>query len=360
MPRLLSVGIIGSGFIAQYAHIPGWKRLSEEVELVVVCDIDRERAERSAEINDIPYAYGSVEEMLAHHELDIVSVCAPTCAHLECAVAALEAGANVLCEKPIAMNSFEAAEIINTAERCRKVLMVGQYQRFSPESQAAKRFIEDGLLGEVYYGEATDMRRRGIPGWGKFHIKGYSGGGPLIDSGVHRLDLVLWLMGNPAPVSVSGVTYQKFGKREDVAVTWGGEHAAVTWGGEYDRDQFDVEDMAVGLVRFENGASIIVRVSWAANVEDHFYSMRVLGTEGGLKSPPLTLFQELSGELVDIAAKWIPKVEKPHYEEIRHFAAVVRGDEELIVQPWQSLQVQRILDALYESAEKGCEIQIKA
>jgi len=350
MPKLLKVGIIGAGGIARYAHLPGWKRLSGEVELVAICDIIPERAERAAQEYDIPYAYASAEEMLAHHRLDIVSVCVPNCAHRECTIMALEAGANVLCEKPIAMNSAEAEEMIATAERTGKVLMVGQNQRFSAEAQTAKRFIEDGLLGEMYYGEATNMRRRGIPGWGVFHIKKYSGGGPLIDIGVHALDLVLWLMGNPDPIAVSGITYQKFGKRQDVATTWGGE---------WNRDEFDVEDMAVGLIRLENEASIVLRVSWAANVEDEFQGIRVLGTEGGLKHPPLTLFRELSGRIVDTSPKWLPKVEQSHFEEMRHFAAVVRGEEELLVQPWQSLQVQRILDALYESAERGQEVRIR-
>jgi len=162
---------------------------------------------------------------------------------------------------------------------------------------------------------------------------------------------VLWLMGNPDPVAVSGVTYQKFGKRQDVAVTWAGE---------WNREEFDVEDMAVGLIRLENGATIMLRMSWAANVEDDLHSIRVVGTDGGLKHPPFTLFRELSGKLVDISPKWLPRVEKPHYEEMKHFAAVVRGEEELIVQPWQSLQVQRILDALYASAEQGREVRIEA
>jgi len=351
MSELLKVGIIGAGGIAHYAHIPGWKKLPEEVDLVAICDIVPERAVRAAEASDIPHAYSTAEEMLAHHELDIVSVCVHNSAHRDCAITALEAGANVLCEKPIAMSRAEAEEMIAAARTAGKVLMVGQNHRFTPESQVAKRFIEDGVLGEVYYGEATTLRRRGIPGWGVFHVKKYSGGGPLIDIGVHGLDVVLWLMGNPEPIAVSGVTYQKFGKRQDVAVTWGGE---------WNRDEFDVEDMAVGLIRLENGASIVLRMSWAANVEDDLSSIRLLGTEGGLKDPPFTLFRELSGKLVDTSPTWLPKVEQSHYEEMKHFAAVVRGEEELIVQPWQSLQVQKILDALYESAERGQEVRIEA
>jgi predicted dehydrogenase len=350
MPELLKVGVIGAGGIARFAHIPGWKNLPEEVELVAICDIIPERAERAAEAKDIPCAYSSAGEMLAHHKLDIVSVCVHNSAHRDCTIAALEAGTNVLCEKPIAMNSAQAEEMIAAANKAGRLLMVGQNQRFASESRAAKRFIDDGLLGEVYYGETTTLRRRGIPGWGVFHIKKYSGGGPLIDIGVHGLDLVLWLMGNPDPVGVSGVTYQKFGKRQDVAVTWAGE---------WSREEFDVEDMAVGLIRLANGASIVLRMSWAANVEDDLSSTRVLGTAGGLKNPPFTLFRELSGTLVDTSPKWLPQVEQSHFEEMKHFAAVVRGEEELIVEPWQSLQVQRILDALYESAEKGQEVRIK-
>jgi predicted dehydrogenase len=350
MSKLLKVGIIGAGGIARHAHIPGWKNLPEEVELIAICDIIAERAEKAAENNDIPYSYSSAEEMLAHDELDIVSVCVHNSAHRDCTIAALESGCNVLCEKPIAMSAAQAEQMIAAAEKSDRILMVGQNQRFASESQAARQFIEDGLLGEVYYGETTTLRRRGIPGWGVFHIKKYSGGGPLIDIGVHGLDLVLWLMGNPEPIAVSGVTYQKFGKRRDVVATWGGE---------WDRDEFDVEDMAVGFVRLENGATIVLRMSWAANVEDDLSSMRVLGTEGGLGNPPFRLYRELSGRLVDTSPKWLPEVEQSHFEEMKHFAAVVRDEETLIVQPWQSLQVQRILDALYESADTGREIRIR-
>lgn len=350
MTELLKVGIIGAGGIARFAHIPGWKNLPEEVELVAICDIIPERAVKQAEENGIPHAYGSASEMLAHHELDIVSVCVHNSAHRDCTIMALEASANVMCEKPIAMNSGQAEEMIAAAKKAGKLLTVGQNQRFAAESQVAKQLIDDGLLGDVYYGETMTLRRRGIPGWGVFHIKKYSGGGPLIDIGVHGLDLVLWLMGNPEPVAVSGVTYQKFGKRQDVAFTWGGD---------WDRDEFDVEDMALGFIRLENGATIVLRMSWAANVEDDLNCMRVLGTEGGLKNPPLTLFRELSGRTVDTTPTWLPQVERSHFEEMKHFAAVVRGEVEMIVQPWQSLQVQRILDALYESAEKGSEVRIQ-
>lgn len=160
MSKLLKVGIIGAGGIARNAHLPGWSRIPEEVEVVAICDIIPERAEKAAGEYDVPYTYASSHKMLTHHNLDIVSVCVPNSAHRECTVAALEAGANVLCEKPIAMSSAEAEEMIATAKKVDRVLMVGQNQRFTPEARTAKEFIGDGLLGRVYYGEATERRPR--------------------------------------------------------------------------------------------------------------------------------------------------------------------------------------------------------
>ena len=344
MAKTIQVGIIGAGGIARYAHVPGYQAV-KGVKLVAVADIVPGKAAELAQEFGIPHAYESMEEMFANEQLDAVSVCTPNFAHKEVTLAALNAGLHVLCEKPIAMNLAEGREMVETAARLGKVLQIGLHWRFTSEAQALKRFIEGGELGDIYYGEATCMRRRGIPGWGVFTQKRFQGGGALIDIGVHTLDHTMWLMGNPKPVSVMGATYAAFGKRADV----------VTIGERWDATKFDVDDMGVGMVRFANGATLILRAAWAANIEKSFSETRILGTQGGATMSPLRVYKEMQQSLVDITPAYLPEV-KPHTQEIEHFIACVRGEAECLVVPEQVLDVQAVLDAIYLSAETGHEV----
>ena len=344
MTRNIRVGIIGSGGIARYAHIPGYKA-QQGVEIVAVCDVILDKAADIAREYGIPRWYGSYQEMLEHEKLDAVSICTPNVAHRDTTIAALQAGLHVLCEKPMAMNLCEAQEMAAAARRAGKILQVGLHWRFTGEAQVLKRFIDAGEMGDIYYGEATCMRRRGIPGWGVFTQKELQGGGALIDIGVHTLDHTMWLMGNPKPVSVMGVTYAAFGKRSDVVSIWA----------PWDATKFDVDDMGVALVRFEGGASLILRASWAANIEKEYQETRILGTHGGAYMSPLRIYKEMHGSLVDIAPANIP-TGNPHTAEISHFVACVREECECAVNLDSVLQTQAVLDAIYRSAETGHEV----
>lgn len=341
---MLKVGIIGAGSIARNAHVPGY-RAQKDAEITSVCDVVPGRAAAFAQEFQIPRAYDSYQEMLSKEKLDVVSVCTPNAAHHDTTIAALNAGLHVLCEKPIAMNLAEAREMVATAHRQKRVLQIGLHWRFTSEAQMLKRLIDAGELGQIYYGEATCLRRRGIPSWGVFTQKELQGGGALIDIGVHTLDHTMWLMGNPRPVSVVGATYAAFGKRDDVFNIWG----------KWDTAKFNVEDMGIGFVRFANGATLILRASWAANIEKEFSETRVLGTEGGAFMRPLQIFKEMQQTLVDITPSHLPEV-KPHIEEVTHFLACARGEAECIVVPEQVLDVQAVLDAVYRSAETGHEV----
>lgn len=346
MVETVRVAIVGAGSIARYAHIPGY-RAQKDAELAALCDVVPGRAEAMAREFSVPHAYNSYADMFAQEDLQAVSVCTPNATHRDVTVAALNAGLDVLCEKPIAMNLAEGSEMVDVARRTGRILQVGLHWRFTSEAQALKRFIDGGELGSIYYGEATCMRRRGIPGWGAFTQKALQGGGALIDIGVHTLDHTMWLMGNPKPVGVVGATYAAFGKRQDVVSIW--EH--------WDASKFDVEDMGVGLVRFDNGATLVLRTSWAANIEKEFQETRVLGTQGGATMSPLRIYKEMQRSLVDITPAYLPKVE-PHTQEIAHFVACVRGACECLVQPESVLDVQAVLDAIYASAESGREVRL--
>src|SRR5206468_1065044 len=155
--------------------------------------------------------FSDYREMLeALTELDAVDVCTPNYLHHEPVIAALQAGKHVIVEKPIAMNGQLGQQMVDAAKTAGKILMVAQNQRFRADAQALKRFIDAGQMGDIYYGRVQAVRRRGIPGWGVFTQKDKQGGGPLIDIGVHMLDLCLWLMGHPKPTAASAKCYTKF------------------------------------------------------------------------------------------------------------------------------------------------------
>ena len=351
----LRVGIVGCGAIAS-AHVRGY-RASEDVDIVACSDISLERAQKFATEKEIPKPYENFIRMFETERLDAVSVCTPNYAHCEPTVEALKRGIHVLCEKPIAMNSEEAQKMVDAARAYKSMLTIGHHMRFLPVSQFLKRMIEQGELGHIYYGRSHALRRRGVPGWGQFHIKSKSGGGPLIDLGVHTLDLIIWLMGSPRPRSVSGSVYTQFGNRQ----TFYNPH------GTYHREDYDVEDFACGMVKFTNGCTLTLEASWAAHLKDEeVYPQTILGDKGGAELMPFTvakaatsvrIFQSRDEALVNIEPTAFAVVDA-HVEELKHWVKCVRGEAEVLVRAEESLNVQRILDSIYLSSQEGREIRI--
>jgi len=344
----LRVGIIGSGGIAQYAHIPNYQKC-ENVEVVACCDIVEETAKKCAEKYGIPRVFTDYQKMLEDVRLDVVSVCTPNYMHKDPTIAALNAGCHVMVEKPIAMNAIEGRAMVDAAKKNGRKLAMGLNMRQSPGAQALKRAMDAGDMGEVYFAKSLALRRRGIPGWGVFGEKDKQGGGPLIDIGVHIMDLTLWLMGHPKPIAVSGQCYTKFGNRRDV----------IGLMGQWNVDTFTVEDFAVGLVRFENGATLSVESSFAANIERDVFDCKILGTEGGCQLDPLRIFTERNKTLYDITPYGLPGNVNTHEQNIRKFVDAVRNDTEVPVPGEHGLMVTEIIDAIYESSEKGHEVKIE-
>lgn len=350
--KKLRVGLIGCGGIANACHLGSWQELEAEgrVELIGVCDIVKDRAEQAKAKFGARKMYLDYDKMLKDDQYDVIDVCTQNRVHCPATVAALKAGANVLVEKPMAMNAKECEAMIAAAKAGRRKLMVAQHMRFEASSEKLKAVVESGELGQIYTANARCLRRRGIPGWGTFHIKKESLGGPLIDIGVHVMDLCVWLMGCPKPVAASGKVYRKFGDRPDLC--------NAEWGKGYPDKEFDVEDYAVGLVRFEKGVTMVVEASWAANIPAETECVSLLGDKGGIATHPLGVYGSERGALTSRKFDWLPSQEG-HRMEIRHFTECMEKNLPVRVQPIESLRIQKIIDAIYESSAKNKEIAIK-
>ena len=350
----LKVAVIGVGSISEL-HIGGYLE-NENTELYAFCDINEKTLKEKGEKHGVTRLYTDKEKMFSElPEIDIVSVCTWNCAHAECTIAALNAGKDVICEKPMAMNQKEAEAMIEAAKKNDRLLMIGFVRRFGNDTEVLKDFIDAGDLGEIYYGKACYLRRAGAPtGW--FGDSARSGGGPLIDIGVHVLDLSRFLAGKPKPISVYGVTFNKLGNRDHIKLR--GNYVSAT---AKEDDVFDVEDMASAMIRFDNGFVLSLEASFSLNSAGK-ETVELFGTKGGAKiDPELHIYTEQNGYLtnVDFVAPTALSFGRLFINEISHFVNCVLNGVECRSTGEDGLEVSKIIDAIYESAKTGHEVVIK-
>ncbi|WP_114853903.1 Gfo/Idh/MocA family protein [Brachybacterium sp. YJGR34] len=347
------VGVIGAGSIAQ-SHLTAYAE-NPDVTLVAVADMNLERAQSVAEQYGAERAYADPHELLASEDIDGVSICTWNNSHAAWAIAAIEAGKHVLVEKPIARTLSEALEIQRIAEANDRVVQVGFVRRHSPNCQVLKSFIDAGELGEIYYAKASCLRRVGNPG-GWFADKEIAGGGPLLDIGIHVLDLCWYLMGSPKVVSVSGNTYDRLGNRANVTTMPRYKVA------DYDPDKNSVEDLANAVIRFENGASLLLDCSYSLHATKDSIDVSVYGEKGGAElEPALHIATEMHDSVVNIE----PQIGSRTFEfgvgfglEIQNFVDAGLGRAESIAPAWHGVEIVRILEAIYESAATGQEVAL--
>ena len=340
------VGVVGLGIgrwhVESYLAIP-------EAEVVALCDIDQEKLKTAATRYGIAKVYADYEELCQSNNVDAVSICVPNYMHMPVAVYALERGKHILCEKPLSASSEEGKKILKTANRFPDLkAMVAMKFRFNRDSIYVKNMVRSGDLGEVYYGFSTHlMQLGGIPGIGSWYTrKKLSGGGSLADDGVDFLDLMWWLMGCPKPVEAFGSTYAKFGPY--------GKGAKDQMEGS-SANVFDVEDLALGIIRFENGASVMFENAWAASVDKEIIRMRLCGTKGGATLLPFRICYEEDGEIVSKTPD-LTKVKSEN--QFRHFINCILNDEQPIPTIEQGVIVLSMLDAIYRSAEEGKSVAV--
>jgi predicted dehydrogenase len=350
----LRVGVIGAG-IGAY-HLKGYADIPE-VERAALAGLDDDRVRRVAAEYGVPKTYREYEELLADEGIDAVSVCLPNFLHAPVAIAALQAGKHVLVEKPLARTSEEARAMIAAAEASGKVLMTGFNRRYRGDVQWIKQYIAAGALGKIYYAKAFWMRRAGIPNLGSWFVsKAQSGGGPLIDLGVHVLDIALHLLGEPEVKTVSASTYAAFGPRG--LKGWNGRVPYGDAGMAY-----DVEDLATAFIRLGDGATLQLEASWAthSSAADDF-GVTLYGSEGGVElfvhnyahEHTLRVFHDVAGAPSDSAPRPYDGGDR-HTILHRFVDAVLRGGP---VEPsaLDGLRRTAVLEACYRSAAEGREL----
>ena len=342
----LKMGIIGVGGIAQNRHIPTFLKMSDKVEIVAISDVNEATAEMVGEKFGISKVYAHYADMF--EEVDAVTICTPNKFHAEIAIAALEAGLHVFCEKPMAMRPDECEAMIAASEAAGKKLAIAYHYRFMKESIAAKRLVLEDEIGRPMVARAKGMRRRKVPGWGVFTNKELQGGGSLIDYGCHLLDLSLWLLGNPKPVEVMGTTYNELSKMPGQVNQWG----------KFDHETFEVDDHVTAYIKFEGGASMMFETSWSANVKSDEESVSISGLSGGVDLFPFHLNQMKHGMLLNTEADWVPGEDDPSLPQALNFVNSCLGIEELIVKPEQAMQTSQIIDAIYRSSETGKSVSL--
>lgn len=354
MSGTMKIGIVGMGTIGN-VHANAFQATGL-TKIAAICDIDKHKLSDHGGKLGVEGRFTDYRDLLKT-DVQAVVVAVGNKLHREVAIAALKAGKHVLLEKPMAMNAVEAEEMAAAAGETGNILQIGMVQRQTPAAGIVREYVARGDFGEIYHMRAVLIRQRGIPGLGGwFTTRSESGGGPIIDIGVHWFDLALWLSGCWNPTAVSAKTYAMFGPK------MGEYHYVGMWAGPPKLDGvFDVEDYATGMVRFGKQATMTFEISWAANAWEDTH-VDIMGDKGGariLDGKPLQILTEQHGRLVNVAPQFDAKV-NAFESQARAFVSACRGEAPPAATAQEGVTVMRILDAIYASSESNREVAIQS
>ncbi len=351
------IGIIGAGAIAMHGHIPGFKRHSD-AQVVAVCDTNSERANALATSHGIPTVYTNWREIIADPNIDAVTVALPNALHAEVSIAALNAGKHVLCEKPLAMTVAQGEEMVATAHRQGRVLAINMSNRPRGEVQYMRAKVAEGRIGTISYASGRMIRRAGIPGFGSwFTRKELSGGGALLDIGVHMLDMVLYILGNPTVSAVRGEVQSVHGPQRRGLGGWGSDRVM--------DGTFDVDDLASLHLRLADGGLVTIEVTWAFYGQNE-ERIQVVGNQGGFDffptlygtDKPLRFYSDDNGSPIETIPT-LPSLAEPAHNAIyRRFVDTIRGTGSVVASGDDGLAILRLLEATYRSAAEKREITL--
>jgi predicted dehydrogenase len=350
----VKIGIVGVGTISEL-HLNAYRN-NKQVQIYAICDLNEERAMKTADHYGAVKTYTDYHKMFAEGEIDAVSICTWNNTHEPIAVAALQAGLDVLLEKPLSTTVEAALRIEEAVRSSGRMLQVGYVRRYDNNARLVKEFVEQGEFGELYYARASSIRRIGNPG-GWFADAERSGGGPVIDIGVHVIDLCWYLMGRPKVKSISANTYSKLGNRANV------KHLTSYRAADYDASRNTVEDMANAIIRFDNGASLLLEASFTLHAKENKTTINLFGDRGGVEiDPALSFVTEKNNTILNIT----PQTDHPGFHldsafqnEIDHFIDCILTGEQPISPVADGVEVMKMLCGIYESAAKGEEVRFE-
>jgi predicted dehydrogenase len=360
--RKVRAGVIGAG-IGKF-HLQGYQQ-HPQAEVVALCDLNEPLAQQVAATFGVAQVYADYKEMLKKAGANAVSVCVPNALHRPVVVDCLRAGLHVLCEKPLSVNAREGQKMVDAAAAAGRTLMMQFNNRYRPEAKLLKSYIEAGELGDIYFARCGWIRRNGIPGWGGwFTRRETAGGGPLIDLAVHMLDLTMYLMGNPEPATCMASTYSVFGPKMEALGPWGTPNP---------KGVFDVEDMAVGMIKFAGGQTILLEASWGSRVKREWVYSTLCGTRAGASLERVFAFDGVDDSSIDTLEVFTQEHGVPvnrslivepdpamgRINAVKHFCDCLVGGQAPISPGADGLRIMRILDAMYESARKGKAVDVK-
>lgn len=370
MSKVYRVAIIGTGMICNAAHIPAYKAMGDKVKIVAVADIREEAAKETAERHNIPKYYVDAYEMLEKEKPDIISVCTSNAYHVEYTLAGLRAGCDVFCEKPVAVKYTDAEMVFAEAEKLGKHLFVTQSLRFFKDYVAAADIVKSGALGNMYFADLHLVRRLGIPKWGMFHMAKENIGGAFCDIGVHMCDYLMSITGNPQMVSTTGKAVATLvNTMKDTYysnVESGALSGDIFTPRKFDWKEFDVEEFSNGYIRFENGMTVTIKISWALN-QPNQQTVSLCGDKGGL------LLTDDSMKLITTQGRYqadlMPRIFEDKYEKLYNFYGhihvfenalkVLDGEmtmEEYPIKKEEVMNVVSIIEAFYKSDKLGREV----
>jgi predicted dehydrogenase len=347
----LRVAVIGCGGISE-VQIKAMQNIPE-VELVAGVDINTDRLRAMDTKYGLTRLYTDWKKMLKEVKPGAVTICTPNGVHSQPAIDAANAGCHVMVEKPMAMNPAQCQKMIDAARKHHKKLAVGFQYRYHPNTEFLVRARDDGQFGKIMFVKCQALRRRGIPNWGVFGQKHLQGGGPMIDIGVHVIEMAHFVMGSPEPVAAAGNTWTYLGdKKSDVVSQWP----------NWDYKTYTVEDLAIGQIRFDNGAILQIEASFAAHVKEDVWNFSMIGDKGGCQWDPPMLFTDRAGTMVNQSPAYVgTKSDFPYLftRKMRNWVDACLHDAPLAAPGEAGLAVQKILDAVYRAAEAGKEVAIK-
>lgn len=330
----VKIGVVGLGGVAQLVHLPNLTKLPN-ADLTAVAEINKSRLHTISDKFNIKQRFYSYTELLEKSDVDAIIIATPTSTHTDIAIDCLNAGKDVLVEKPLARTYQEAKKIVDAAKKNKRKLMVGMNLRYRPDTMLLRSFISTNEIGEPFYIKCGWIRKQSSSEkW--FTKKEESGGGVIIDLGIHILDLALWLLNYPEISSVSTQNFHHYTK--------------------------SVEDTSINCLVCKNSAVINLEVSWSLPVEkDHFF-LDVYGTKGSFSSNPFRLYKKVENDYINLTPTQVdnPTVlfKKSYLNELKSFIGAIQGLNPVFSPGEEALQRMKIIEAMYESADKKHEIKL--